>query len=142
MNNCKHLDIESVCVEGTVEWCADCGATRLNDGYNTTWDYPKNPLVPEIVICSAIRLPNGKIFRGHRHPDCIETAFKFVSWNGGVDPGEHHWDVGMCLDQGFITSCNRYVDRKEGLQLQLAAGIDSACRSGYRVSDFFSEDLY
>ena len=99
------------------------------------------PYNPEIVICSAIRLPNGKIFRGHRHGDCIRTAVEFVEWNGGVDPGEHHWDASMCRDQGFITSRNRYVDRDEGLKLQLAAGIESVAEGGYR-HQLYSEDLY
>jgi hypothetical protein len=45
-------------------------------------------------------------------------------------------------DQGFITSRNRYVGREEALRLQLAAGIKSACPSGYRARDLFSEDLY
>ena len=139
MNNCNHSNEESVCVDGSTSRCPDCGATKDNWATNV-WISPTKS--NEIVICSAIKLPNGKIFRGHRHSDCIETAFKFVSWNGGVVPGEHHWTADMCSDQGFITSRNRYVDRKEGLKLQLAAGIDSVCPSGYRVSDLFSEDLY
>jgi len=96
----------------------------------------------EIVICSAIKLPNGKIFRGHRHADCIYTAHKFVVWNAGNDPGDHHWTSDMCSDQGFITSRNRYVGREEGLRIQLAAGLESECESGYRARHLFSEDLY
>ncbi len=96
----------------------------------------------EIVICSAIRLPNGKIFRGHRHPDCIKTAYEFVVWNGGINPGDHHWNSSMSYDQGFITSRNRYVDREEALKIQLAAGIKSACHSDYRKNQLYSEDLY
>lgn len=95
----------------------------------------------EIVICSAI-MTNGKIFRGHRHGDCIYTAHKFVCHNGGIDSGEHHWDSSMCYNQGFITSRNRYVGREEGLRIQFAAGIESACPSGYRNRQLFSEDLY
>jgi hypothetical protein len=45
------------------------------------------------------------------------------------------------MDQGFITSRNRYVDREEGLRLQLAAGIESVAPGGYR-GQLFSEDLY
>jgi hypothetical protein len=97
---------------------------------------------PEICICAAIRLPDGRVFRGHRHSDCIKTAHVTVTWNGGVDSGEHHWRADMCNDQGFITSRNRYVGREEGLRLQLAAGIRSACPSGYSVRELFSEDLY
>ena len=108
---------------------------RLADGEQETQ--------PEVVICAAIRLPDGKVFRGNRHSDCIETAYKFVNWNGGVDPSEERWQPNMCDDQGFITSRNRYVGREEGFKLQQAAGLPSACLSGYRLSEYlFSEDLY
>lgn len=92
----------------------------------------------ETVICSAIRLSDGRIFRGHRHHDCIRTAHDLVEHQ---EPGS--WDAKhRAHEQGFITSRNRYVDREEGLRLQKAAGIESACRSGYRARDLFSEDLY
>lgn len=100
----------------------------------------------EIVICAAIRLPNGKLFLGHRHHDCIRTADEFVKWrakNGeqvyvDIDAGPDAFG-----DQGFITSRNRYVDRQEGMRLQLAAGIESksADGRGYRGTTLFSEDL-
>lgn len=91
----------------------------------------------EICICAALRLPDGRIFRGHRHGDCIWTAHNLVEYE---KPGS--WEPSMCEDQGFITSLNRYVDREVGLSLQKAAGIPSACPSGYRKSHLFSEDLY
>jgi hypothetical protein len=92
----------------------------------------------ETVICSAIRLCDGRIFRGHRHHDCIRTAHALVEHQ---EPGS--WDAKYRRhEQGFITSRNRYVDREEGLRLQKAAGIESACRSGYRHGHLFSEDLY
>ncbi len=110
----------------------------------------------EVVICSAIRLPDGRIFRGHRHGDCIRTARESLNWNGGVNPWKEvtgagsygtsrppeYWQPSMCDDQGFITSTNRYVDRKEGMRLQLAAAIASAAPGGYRGATLFSEDLY
>jgi hypothetical protein len=97
---------------------------------------------PEICICAAIRLPDGRVIRGHRHCHCIQTALDMVMWNGGVNPGTHHWSDDMGHDQGFVTSRNRYVGREQALQLQLAAGIKSACSSGYRARELFSEDLY
>jgi hypothetical protein len=48
----------------------------------------------------------------------------------------------MARDQGFVTSRGRYVGREEGQQLQKAAGLPSACPSGYRAKLLFSEDLY
>lgn len=104
----------------------------------------------EIVICAAVRLPDGRVFRGHRHGDCIRAARETVNWNGGVNPYrdvvddppmEEYWTPSMCRDQGFITSANRYVNREEGMRLQLAAGIESVAKGGYR-GQLYSEDLY
>ena len=45
--------------------------------------------------------------------------------------------------QGFITSDNRFVERKEGMKIQKRAGILSAEKDGgYRGDILFSEDLY
>lgn len=43
---------------------------------------------PEVCICAAIRLPDGRIFRGHRHADALLTAQNAVTWNGGKDTAE------------------------------------------------------
>ena len=91
----------------------------------------------EIVICSAIKMHDDYVVRGHRHMDCIITARKIPRYSKlGKGP---HWE-----NQGFVTSFNRYVDRKEGLRLQLKAGIESHAKIygddyGYQL---FSEDLY
>jgi hypothetical protein len=86
----------------------------------------------EICICAAIKIDDGKIIRGHRHHDCIAI----IQANGigpiGSEKGE----------QGFVTSANRFVNRKEGYQLQIAAGIKSIAVGGYRGDILFSEDLY
>lgn len=117
------------------------GATYYEGGFRTIIErLLMCEVEPETVICSAIRLPDGHIFRGHRHDSCIRTAFEFVCWNRGDNPGEHHWTADMCRNQGFITSRNRYVDREEGLRLQLAAGI-KGFRGDYR-GQLYSEDCY
>lgn len=86
----------------------------------------------EIVICAAVISNTGKIFRGHRHSDCIRTMREI-----GEEPDK--WRQ----SQGFITSKNRYVDRKEGFNLQKLAGIASANPDGYDSSkELYSEDLY
>lgn len=98
----------------------------------------------EICICAALRLPDGRIIRGHRHGDCIRTAEALVRWQNDPESGVNGpaWHPSMSCDQGFVTSRGRYVGREEGLALQQAAGIPSACRSGYRARELFSEDLY
>lgn len=96
----------------------------------------------ETVICAAIRLPDGRIIRGHRHGDCIRTAIELVDHRHSIGLEPAPWDSLMGDDQGFITSANRYVDRIEGMRLQRAAGIESVARGGYRGTFLFSEDLY
>jgi len=93
----------------------------------------------EICICAAVRLADGLIFRGHRHSDCLRTAYKTIEF---LEPCTWN-DRRQGLEQGFITSTNRFVGRKEGLLLQLSAGISSAAPDGYRNGgQLFSEDLY
>lgn len=85
----------------------------------------------EIVICAAVKTTKGKVFRGHRHADCIRTMLE-----NGFKPS-HSPDA-----QGFITSKNRYVTRERGRKLQDAAGIKSVSPEGYMGDTLFSEDLY
>lgn len=86
---------------------------------------------PEICICAAIRLTDGRIIRGHRHDDCIKTAIA------------HGVVTYVTQDsQGFMTSRNRFVGRAEGAELQNAAGIKSAHHGGEITGVLFSEDLY
>ena len=87
----------------------------------------------EIVICAAVKASDGKIVRGHRHADAIRTLHDMPDYRDERPHGDQ---------QGFITSKNRYVDRREGLRLQQGAGIPSADKDGYRYGELYSEDLY
>lgn len=124
---CRHVPVGQVRVSN--EPCSEC---ELKD--------------PEVCIVAAIRLKDGRVFRGHRHHDCLHTAHIAVCWAFGEDArAENHacfWRPSLVETQGFITSRNRFVDREEGLRLQHAAGIPSAARDGYRERELFSEDLY
>lgn len=97
---------------------------------------------PEIVICSAIRMPDEYIVRGHRHNDAIHTAM-------GMPRYQYLMKAKEPLEQGFMTSCNRFVDRREGCILQKAAGIESYYvthrgnpSGAYLNGELYSEDLY
>lgn len=92
-------------------------------------------LAPETCICAAVRLADGYIVRGHRHNDCMRTARDRADANGSVYTRPA---------QGFLTTRGRFVDRVEGLRLQLAAGIQSAdpARGGEYQTQLYSEDLY
>lgn len=87
----------------------------------------------EICICAAMLTTTGKIFRGHRHSDCYD-AIKKRYFAPDKNP----------LSQGFITSMNRYVNRAEGYDLQIKAGIPSVESNGKycQKGQLYSEDLY
>src|SRR3990167_3170709 len=84
---------------------------------------------PETCICAAVRTTKGQVIRGHRHGDCLAAI------------RSRHMAMDKVKDaQGFITSMNRFVDRKEGLELQKSAGIQSLNPRGYG-HQLMSEDL-
>lgn len=112
-----------------------------NDGsepYNQIHDLKKQleaakAALREICICAAIKLKDGRIIRGHRHDFCFKYAMQIPSFKDSDFDGH---------EQGFITSTNRFVDRREGMRLQIAAGVPCADPGGYRGSVLVSEDLY
>lgn len=67
-----------------------------------------NDSMPEIVICAAVRASNGKIVRGHRHNDAIRALQAMDGYHGEQPLGD---------DQGFVTSTNRFVNRREAYRL-------------------------
>lgn len=89
----------------------------------------------EICIVAAVKLPDGRIIRGHRHSDCYNNL------RGRPDRDSIFKQESQIIE-GFLTSHNRFVDRKEGRRLQDEAGIPSADPTGFRGSILFSEDLY
>lgn len=93
----------------------------------------------EIVICSAVIASDGSIFRGHRHHDALRAL---------KDHGKSRADISAEFTEGFITSRNRFVGRKEAYEIQTKAGIPSALigtrneDGAYLHGRCFSEDLY
>lgn len=74
------------------------------------------------------------IIRGHRHSDAIKTASGIKTLSAVEIQNS---------EQGFITSGNRFVDRKTGYNLQISAGIKSADQKNpYLHNELYSEDLY
>ncbi len=85
----------------------------------------------EMVICSAVKF-GDVIVRGHRHCDCITTAQRMR-----IDT-KH-----VSGDEGFMTSKNRFVGRKEAFEIQKLAGIKSVDQyGGSSTEELYSEDLY
>lgn len=91
----------------------------------------------ETILCSAINY-KGTIVCGHRHSDCYEVLGKLAS---NLDTTE----LPKREDQGFLTSLNRFVDRKEAWKIakannQIQFGYNSALDN--EDSILISENLY
>ena len=91
----------------------------------------------EFILCAAIMWGDIMI-TGYRHGDCYETLYAFVGdFSEQAEPGREH--------QGFLTSKNRYVDRKEGWKI---ANENNQIKFGKKASDrgeeseLISENLY
>lgn len=95
--------------------CDDCAST----GPATS---PTGPVAKELIICPAVRMPDGYVVRGHRHNDAL-----------GVAAGMPRYEKTKAVDvkQGFVTSTNRFVDRAEAHQIHIG-----------KPGQLFSEDLY
>lgn len=79
------------------------------------------------IACSAIKLNDGRLFLGKRHSDCIWLASRFTQKRpiSGV--------------QGFITTENKFVTRREAMKIAIEAGQVSKEHEG---TDLFSENIY
>jgi len=97
-------------------------------------------MIKEICICSAVKI-DGKIFRGHRHGDAMRVMREELTFDLSRKELTKLLTT-KTMEQGFVTSKNRYVGRTEGRILQDKAGIKSADKDGYRGNTLFSEDLY
>lgn len=104
----------------------------------------------EYILCSAIwykdislvkkNLPNqnpinvdrGAVFCGHRHPHCMYTMIA-ITGKRSVES-----EIGK-YEQGFLTSKNRFVDRKEAALIAINAKQIKYKLTGDRL---FSENLY
>jgi len=91
----------------------------------------------EFIICAAIRHEDtGKIYYGHRHNHCIDASNGELSWT------LNRQEISKIKrTQGFITNKNRFVDRKEALQIALANNQVIDIKQ-IRGNQLYSEDLY
>lgn len=91
--------------------------------------------LPLIRTFSANVLPvncdKGLVFCGYRHPHCMYSMIS-VTGKRSVET-----EVGKYI-QGFLTSKNRFVDRKEGAKIHIANGG----KLNYSTKELYSEDLY
>lgn len=94
--------------------------------------YKEMPIKRDIErdIMLPINCDKGVVFCGYRHSNCMYSMIALT----GLRSVET--EVGNYV-QGFLTSKNRFVDRKEGAKIHIENGnkIDFKTR-------LFSEDLY
>jgi hypothetical protein len=116
--------------------------------------YPTNPKIDVVdvrvsvvyVICAAVWFKDGKKYShqprnvdsglvvcGRRHHNCFLTAFELSGKERFKDLNE----LNAKAIQGFMTSDDRFVDRKEGGRIAFDAGQTAKLRDC-----LFSEDLY
>lgn len=89
----------------------------------------------EIIICAAIKVEDlDRIFYGHRHNHCIQALNDNLSWYMNRQEISKLNSI-----QGFITSYNRFVDRKEAMQI---ARLNNQIVSNTTSDKLYSEDLY
>ena len=88
----------------------------------------------EIIVCSAIKA-NGKVWNGHRHNHCISAMKDELSWTMNRQEIDKLEQI-----QGFTTSLNRFVDRKEAMIIALKA--EQVKKENVNSPSLYSEDLY
>lgn len=96
----------------------------------------------ETILCAAIwykkverafhrpvNTPGGVVLCGFRHGDIISQVQPLT--------GKKHYELGESV-QGFLTSKNRFVDRKEAAEIHVRNGG----KLNYHAANLFSEDIY
>jgi len=84
-------------------------------------------------FCRPINCDRGIVFCGLRHHNCLYAMVAIT--------GKPQHLAGEEI-QGFLTNTNRFVDRKEGLQIAIAANQVDENNLGNKLIGLFSEDLY
>lgn len=87
----------------------------------------------EIIICSAIKMADGTIIKGHRHHDCIRTAREI--------PRLKEMQL---FEQGFINSRNEFVSREFARIIEETRRVnENDFKKPFQHDTLlFSEDLY
>jgi hypothetical protein len=135
----KPLELFQKCISECEQAVKECQPIEWYEKkYAEMLEIAKTSILPEVCLCAAIKY-NNKIYRGHRHGDCMRAIEGVVSFDHTRREMLH---MDMYGEQGFLTNYGRYVSREEGRKLQEDAEIKSADSEGYRVKTLFSEDLY
>src|SRR3990167_8567278 len=78
----------AACDSGCEGRCRECPADAIREAIAILAALSALPLdAHEVCICAAIRLEDGRIIRGHRHDDCIQTALKWRAAGQDIKDG-------------------------------------------------------
>lgn len=91
------------------------------------------PIIEDIDSARPANCDTGIVFCGHRHHNCLHLQHAIT--------GKASYVMGKSI-QGFLTSKNRFVDRKEALEIALKADQINKNELGNPLIGLFSEDLY
>jgi hypothetical protein len=91
------------------------------------------PIVTEVASARPANCETGIVFSGCRHHNCLHLQHAIT--------GKASYEMGKSI-QGFLTNKDRFVDRKEGLDIARAAGQINENELGNPRIGLFSEDLY
>ncbi len=94
-------------------------------------DLPLERIIPD--NCNPINVDRGVCFSAFRHSHCMYTMTSVTGKPTNDNIGEHV--------QGFLTSKNRFVDRKEALIIALKMNQVKDIND-IRGDNLYSEDLY
>jgi hypothetical protein len=95
---------------------------------------------PDVYPFQPFNIENGFIICGLRHPNCLNTFHSVLGATKKRDGTTNH-SLGTKQIQGFLTSHNLFVDRKEAYIIAEACG-QLENRKVHIVGTLFSEDLY
>ena len=104
-------------------------------------DLKESDYIFEKILCSAINY-NGAIITGRRHSDCYKSLKSILEVESYSNI---NFDLADREHQGFLTTFNRFVDRKEAYKIakaqnQIKYGFD-ATENG-EESILISENLF
>lgn len=99
--------------------------------YKDLDDRLKKPEILRTRGFSPYNVDKGVVFSGWRHPNCMYQMVAIY--------GIPNYEAGESI-QGFLTSKNRFVDRKEGAEIALAC--KQIKKLQFSKTDLYSEDIY
>lgn len=95
------------------------------------WYKDLKPVKAEVSL--PLNCDRGIVITGYRHGQCIRTCLNLT----GLRTVSIAEDAVGEFEQGFLTSRNRFVTRREAAEIALVAGQIKEMKK-----ELFSEDLY